>query len=361
MKIGIVTLIYSNDNYGGTLQAYALQSVLRELGHSTFFVNCDLAQRDSRFSRLLEHPVREIQRKRRYAKFVDFWRKNIAMDPNGHRTKPKLFEHPTPVDAYVCGSDQIWADGYPNDEAMRRFAFADFGPRDALRVAYAPGWSRADIAPELKPILGEYLRRFSSLSAREQAGGRILRELGFEAENVLDPTLLPDVAFWHRMCKGATCVSDALFVPKYRWKTLVPMKHEVRELERAYGMKVLVPSSETPFEFPFANRMMSPEEWIATLSQARFVLTNSFHAAAFSIVFHRPFGVMRLSGRYDGMNMRFTSLLSQLGLSDRIISERGSAKELFAKPIDWASVDDRLSALRVRSMNYLKSALQESR
>lgn len=360
MKIGIITHIHENDNYGGTLQAFALQSLLETWGHQPFFVNCSVHRRPVYWKRLLEHPIREIQRMRRYRRFIPFWKRFIRIDPQGNRSFEELFQNPTPTDIYICGSDQIWADGWPKDPQFRRFAFADFGGNSVRRISYAPGWSTREIESPLSEEMRRLLGRFDALSARERAGVDLMRDLGFESTNVLDPTLLFDQDFWSQFVSPSKKYENILFLPKYRWKTEVKGKPTVRTLVRAKRLKLIVPSSEAPFEFPFSNQMVTPEEWLTAIAQSKFVLTNSFHATVFAILFHRPFAVMKLAQRHEGANARFETLLGQLGLENRLLTVQNDILNIVSAPIDWADVDARLSEMRAFSLNWLRNALETS-
>ncbi len=359
MKIGIITHIQENDNYGGTLQAFALQSLLEKWGHQPFFVNCSVRRKPILLNRLFEHPIREIQRMRRYRQFLPFWKKYIQTDPQGYRSFEELFQNPTPVDAYICGSDQIWANGWPKDSQFRRYAFADLGGDSIRRISYAPGWSTQVIESPLREEIQRLLGEFDALSVREKAGVDLMQDLGFESANVLDPTLLFDQAFWNQFVLRNKKYENILFLPKYRWKTELKWKPTVQRLVRETKYKLLVPSSETPFEFPFANQMVTPEEWLTAIAQAKFVLTNSFHATVFAILFHRPFAVMKLAQKYEGTNARFETLLGQLGLEDRLLTAQKDVLDCLHTPIDWASVDAKLSEMREFSLNWLRNALEK--
>lgn len=360
MKIGIITSSYGNDNYGGTLQAYAMQTALEQLGHQPFFVNTALCRRESTFAKWLEHPVRELQRKRRFGRFTGFWRDRFNMDPQGHLPYADYLAHPTPADAYVCGSDQIWSLGFPHDELRRKLSFADFGDPAARRIAYAPGWSGYELEPAVAADVTRMLGRFAALSAREEKGVELLRKLGFTARCVVDPTLLFDGSFWSSLASEMEVDARTTVLMTYRWKTAVNLKKEVLNfIKGSNGSKLQVLASERPFEFPGSNRMVSPAEWLGVLRRSEFVLTNSFHCLVFSIVFRRPFAVFALGGRYGQTNNRFETLLKQTGLEDRIIRQSGDSDRIRRQPVDWDKVDAALATLRRDSWEYLKAAVGE--
>lgn len=152
----------------------------------------------------------------------------------------------------------------------------------------------------------------------------------------------------------ASCISD-----NYADKVKVVMTSIIRN-HPASQLRFFIFSSERPLEFPFSNKMVNPREWLARIRDAEFVLTNSFHCAVFSIIFHKPFAVLALDGRYDAQNERFYSLLSRIGLSDRLVrTEDDLMRVARICDIDWSSVDAALVTLREHSWSYLHKALGE--
>ena len=97
--------------------------------------------------------------------------------------------------------------------------------------------------------------------------------------------------------------------------------------------------------------------WLNLLRGAQCVVTTSFHGVVFSIMFHRPFLVVLLRGKRAGGNDRVRTLLEATGLSDRIFDPRFGVAEQMGAPIDWAAVDERLSAMRESSADYLIDSL----
>ena len=98
--------------------------------------------------------------------------------------------------------------------------------------------------------------------------------------------------------------------------------------------------------------------WLIDLCYG-FASNEFFHGVAFSIVFRKPFYFISTGNKAEN---RITSLLAQLGLSDRIISETQIPK---FKPIDYkspqpdgTSVEQKLYAMREFSQNWLKNALK---
>lgn len=358
MRTGIVTLAHANDNYGGSLQAFALQETLRSLGHDPFFANTALAPRRFSISALFEHPLREMQHARRYSKFEGFWRESFSMDPAGRRPVDAFLASPTPADAYVCGSDQIWSNGLPDNPSRRRFAFLDFQFGGGRRVAYAASWGAPDIPRSVVPDVSRMLAGFAAVGVREKSGVEIARRCGAEARWVADPTLLPGRAFWDAFAgpqRGNP--GETLFYGAYRWKTALPAREAVAAVRAAKKLRLVVPAPERPLEFPLSNFTPTPREWVRGIRDAGFVLTNSFHCTVFSAIFAKPFAVLLLGGKYAAMNSRVESLCERLGLSDRLVADRAGLERALAAPAPGAETAERIASWAAESKDFLASAL----
>ncbi len=359
MKVGIVTLSQGNDNYGGTLQAYALQTALSRLGHKSFFVNTNLSHRHGKYSKFLEHPLREIQRYRRYQSFYPFWRENFNMDPMGRRSFSDYLHNPSEADALICGSDQIWAKGYRSDPLLRRLAFLDFKCNRDIRVAYAASWGSYHLEEENIPDISPLLKKFSAVGVREDSGVLLAEQCGVNAKLVVDPTLLLDASFWSSFAEKSEmeCPQNTLLFCGYRWSPKLPVKIAVNCLRKKRNLSLIVPCYENPLTFLGANKVLGPRDWVRFVRDSEFVLTNSFHCMVFSIIFHKPFAVLSLGGRYEEMNTRIESLCSRLGLQSRIVTTEQELATVVDNPINWELVDKELNRWILDSWQFLSDSL----
>ena len=96
-------------------------------------------------------------------------------------------------------------------------------------------------------------------------------------------------------------------------------------------------------------------QWLHDLAKSEFVVTNSFHGAVFALIFHRPFVLLPVEN--SGMNDRIYTLMSALGLCERIVTSENEAQAVLQKPIDWEAVDARLLDLRANSEQYLSEVI----
>lgn len=350
MKVGIITLGL-HYNYGGILQAYAMQSVLRELGYKAYLIGYDHRP---------EWRVRLGNLKWKLSKKV---KKCVAITDK--TTSFPLYHIPmryfhdyksikeTDFDAFVVGSDQVWRKEFVSDVSLPFLLFTKGW--NVKRIAYAPSFGPSEwkYDKETTELIKESLSSFDGLSTREQSGAILCKAyLNLDAKVVLDPTLIAPLSVYTKFVKKQKNSSSKPFVYFVKRNMAAMGGESVMEClgEKSFNQLFL------PYEGYDCGVLPSVEEWLNDIYHAKFVFTDSFHACVFSILFHKPFLVMP---NMWGGNTRFDSLLRPLGLEYRIINEESkNMKEMLCQPIDWKNVDAKLNALRQESLAFLKQALQ---
>lgn len=386
MKIGIITLWQSSDNYGQQLQCWALQQELIKLGHEPYLIRYDIEHKFSKsikpsiFKKLLKlllvYPIvpffiRKI-RERKEQKLCDynafrnvernfdnFRKDNIIMSNQVYTSLQNLRENPPKADAYIVGSDQVWA--FLLDKFENRVMFLDFGEESIKRIAYAPSFSMKSYPKKLKSLLKENLERFDFLSVREQTGVSICKELGFNVKAVVDPTLLLDKNDYIDI-KGLD-VNAVCYIYLYYLNVTEEKEIDWESLKKyasRNGLKIIatpasgyIPGRELfdGAEYRYANI----PQWISLIDNANMVVTTSFHGVVFCILHHTPFVYFPLKGRFARGNNRVFDLLKEVGLESRCYSE---FSKMMKENIDWNMVDFRLNNNRLKSLDYLRHALK---
>ena len=371
MKIAILTLPL-HTNYGGILQAYALQTVLERMGHEVTHLQPKVEY--TRLHNPIVMPL--VWCKRLYRKyFHGDSQLPVFMNPyKSVRTNTDRFistnlncRFLTPeewnedlaneYDTFIVGSDQVWRPYYTPD--VTKFFTAFLGHSDICRIAYAAsfGVDVNEFSEEQIACGREYLKLFSGISVREESGIRMCKELfDVQACQALDPTLLLRREDYQRFASTAPQSPGNLMV--YVLDRTEEKDAFVSEFAEKRG---LVPfytnsKSEMPWDvdIPAAERQQPPLEiWLKGFADAEFVLTDSFHACVFSILFHKPFGVF--GNLFRGLS-RIESLLRPLGLMDRCI--RDASVDL-DRPITWNQVDELIIQKAESSLEFLKHVLKK--
>ena len=371
MKIAILTLPL-HTNYGGILQAYALQTVLERMGHEVTHLQPKVEY--PRLHNPLVMPL--VWCKRLYRKFI---LGNIALPVFVNREKkirtntdkfiskhlkcrylkPEEWNEglAREYDAIVVGSDQVWRPIYSPD--VTKYFTSFLGDAEIKRLAYAVSFG-VDINEYSEDQMAagqKYLKRFSAISVREEPGiGMCRNYFNVEACRVLDPTMLLDYTDY---------LTFASTAPKSPGNLMVYILDQTEKMDAfvdAFADKhALIPfrTNSKPevswdLDIPFKERIQPPiEDWLRGFADAEFVLTDSFHACVFSILFHKPFGVFVNLER--GLS-RIESSLRPLGLMDRCIFD---ASVDLDRPIDWELIDNVLMQKAESSMEFLKQALNK--
>lgn len=356
MKIGIVTQPLLG-NYGGIIQNFALQTVLRKMGHDP--VTLDYVPSLGLYRFMCDN-VKAIllyfsRRRRKFVKyysrrenkgFADFVSRYIATTHFIHRYNNGVVQR-YGLEAMVTGSDQVWRPKY-NDNL--KDLYLDFVlDKNVRRIAYAASFGTADMEYSKKDI--ESCRnaaiRLQSISLREASGVTLFeRYFGRKATEVLDPTLLLTAEEYSNIVSDVSITSQSFLVAY-----ILDDRNFYADL---LNHSIIAQGIERVVRIVENDPNISPKDWIAAFRDASFVVTDSFHGTVFSIIFRKPFIVFCNKSRGSD---RVYSLLSKLGLSSRIVYPDGDCIGALRQPIAWESVADKLELLKKESLDFLCSSL----
>lgn len=357
MKIGIVTF-HCSYNFGSALQAFALQESVSRLGHESWIIDYRSSDFDQYKLFSPNHPKKQARTilglprlMKRRDSFGLFWGKyfHLTIETYSYRDEDKLASLSDSFDAFVCGSDQIWNLDCTHGVVDPYFlSFAG----DKRRIAYAPSLAHTSFEPVNfdKKKVSSLLSRFDSISVREEETVPLFQPLvQKKIEVVLDPTLLLDASDYSDMTRRKFTEDPYLFV--YLLRSCPELIQSINEYASRTGSRVFYVSEKN---LPIVNSInlfgIGPAEFVSLAAHADAIMTNSFHATVFSVLFHKPF---RAFGT-DKSASRMRDLLSNLGIENCFADEVCSEE---MKPVDWQIVDANLAELRDHSLNYLREAL----
>lgn len=377
MKIAILTQPLKT-NYGGILQAYALQTILSRSGHSVTVINrrhkWEVGEKMSLFVLLLRMAsfiktiVRKwILRRRGYVlmspfspdyhsrlteqdplpfvrRHINLSRKIFTSEALNEYLKHKEF------DAYVVGSDQVWRPCYSpciTDFFLKEVPLSP----TVLRIAYAASFGTDvwEFSEEETTECAALARDFDAISVREQSGIQMCKKyLGVEAVHLLDPTLLLDVEDYISLIERADTKRNSGNLFCYILD------------ENPDADKILSSLQNDGYRPYYAGLdpmkyNVSVEQWLRNFYDAALIVTDSFHACVFSILFKKPFVVLR---NEDRGTARLDSLLGIFGLEDCAVesyNEYVERRDLIAKAYDNDRVAEVLDDWRGKTNDFLKS------
>lgn len=326
MKIGIITLPL-HTNYGGILQAYALQTTLEQMGHQVEILEEPLVYKHASLNRYIRRILKKCVGKRsiiNYEGFMRKWQPKVAANINQfintyiHRRIVNFDSlSDGEYDAFVVGSDQVWRPSYNHHI---KNAFLDFAEnwKNVKRIAYAAsfGVDNWEFTEEQTDECKKLIQKFDFVSVREDTAVNLCKDhLGIVATHVLDPTMLLSVDNYQKLI-GELKISDKPYLFSY----LLDESEEKINILKDICNKLNLPIRKIKLENDISKIPMSRlksliypsiQEWLASFAQADFVVTDSFHGTVFSIIFNKPFVVLPNKGR--GVS-RFESLLKTVGL-----------------------------------------------
>ncbi len=352
MDVGIITFLH-NSNYGSTLQAFALQQTIRELGYTAAHVDYqpDLAEkvrnilRCGNSPRLIMDGFKKRNARRRHpglqqasAAIRAFQQQNMTLTPLCRNGKELRFQAEG-FRVLLCGSDQIWSPVWLNPAY-----FLDFALPGQKKLAYAPSMGVSAIfSPAKARRIARLCKDFSALSMREAAGAETLgRLLEREIPVMPDPVALA-YPYWQRFRTEAEQQTSGgrREIVCYLLSGSPALHAEVEAQARTLAQTI--GDCQVSADATGAD----PAQWLTRLAGAAFVLTDSFHATVFSTIFHVPFRVFRRE-RADAKDSKFSRISQWLDATGITDSEHP----------DWALVDARLEAMRAQGLTWLKAALQ---
>ena len=358
MNVGIVTQPLVA-NYGGFLQNYALQKALVDIGCNPITLDLETHLNISYTGYLKELIKLFVKRSflgsnKKYPTYVqkrpkvfdDFVKEYLLATDKVKQYYPKLIDE-NHLDAIIVGSDQVWRpkfNVYPEDMFL---AFLE--GRDIKRISYAAsfGVDEWEYEPEMGKRCGELLSYFNAISVREKVGVKLCNDhWGIKAVTVLDPTLLHDASFYNELCKDIP-THEEKYVAVYTLGLSNKAKQQVKTFASNNGWSTRYFTSD-------ANYTLSVPEWLATLRDASFVITDSFHGTAFSIIYNKQF--FSIINKSRGTS-RFESILADYGLSDRLLDSGCLQIPETELKIDWDDVNKRRSNLKKGSWDFLRKAV----
>lgn len=370
-KVAIMTW-YAYRNYGTALQASALYHVLNNVGFTPDFISYT-PRGDVHGSVKIcapKHLLNKIKAKLNPT-YNSTERNNLFETYLTERTTcskrcssyPELHDLNKEYDAFVCGSDQIWAPVCYDSKY-----FLDFVEDTEKMVAYAPSIGLPKIENDtIRERMAQNISRFKHLSVREQQGAELIKELiGKDAKVVLDPTLLLNSCEWDSYAdvQSAEKLPDKHYIICYFLGDSKKYFKYVQTLSKRLGIPFYViphtvkekkSGNAVPFE-------VGPREFVSLIKNAAYVCTDSFHGMAFSVNYNIPFSVFKRFSDNDpkNQNSRIFNLLKILQLESRLTDVQASCAEQATISCDFSTANEQMEKLKSESMKYLQDALNEA-
>jgi len=385
-KIGIITLQNGN-NYGAMYQVYALSKYLENLGHEVIVINYDMVRDRSSLINYLKHPIafyqkisannisikslfaqkKVIEKKRQREKLFDAifseFRKNYLKITSTEFTYEKLLSDCPTADAFICGSDQVWAaDFFFSSPAF----LLGFVSDNSKKISYAASFGKNKLESYLQKIFKENLKKFDAISVREKSGLGIINEFSsLNATHVLDPTLLLSKSDYEEII-DYSLVPDTPYLFTYKLyqesKLSNWMSKTIEILSLQENLPVLFVSTNCPLRpnEKWKDLHPTPGQLLGLIEKSSIFVTNSFHGTVFSIILKASFLCFARDIFEDKQNVRMEELLSSIELEELYCAPFLDTEAICKKleySYDYNDVYKNLDTLRNSSVNFLEDAL----
>ncbi len=356
-----VCIITCHDVYnaGASLQAHALRAFIEQQGVRALTIDykpdylsrhfllwgCFSDKYDKPIIRTLYNLVklpgrivrRLSRRKKQYDLFSSKW---LKLSTKRYSTLKQLTQNPPKADVYFTGSDQVWNTLFPNgkDPAF----YLSFVPEGSIRASYAASFATETVSPDCRDNVKEWLQNLDFISVRESSGLNILRELGINGgSQVLDPVFLLSKEKWEAI--EDTFHANAPYILLYDFDNSEGVKTFAINKAKLNGWKIysILPCKYADCVFEDCGPAMLP----TLIHHASFIISNSFHATAFSLIYEKDFVVFN---RNESINTRMQDLLSLIG------------EDAMQETRDYTTIRPKLQTALNHSIQYISNVLNKA-
>lgn len=365
-KIGILTF-HRAINYGAVLQAFALQECLKNMIKDADIEFIDFYDANTykvicvnSLKTFVKWCIKQIDGSRkRIIKFRRFVIRHLQLSKAHWTNNKDLLATPPEYDVYITGSDQVF-NPYNRDYQVNFLGFKPSKPYK--KIAYSASMGVNEFPKDKLDNIKTYLSDFSNISCRESQSVQYLSKLGFSSQWTVDPVFLLSSKEWTEKLNLIT-IKDRLGLPE-KYIFVYDLNGKEKLMSYAYKLSdvtklpiiCLTSNFLQHYRVHKMFRGLGPDEFLACLSNASYVVTDSFHGTALSIVFRRSFFTLIA---FERVKNRITSLLELLHLESRLLHEGYVFNKL---KIEYSQeILEKLQTAIEDSKSYLKVAIEDKK
>lgn len=374
MKRVIILSQPLHNNYGGLLQAFALQRIVKSLGFQVVTDRIKLKpKRKTTIHKVLSYFINKIKTiakiilghnlmtpqkymviSRNTQYFIDKFIDTVSIASLSESEVEKF-------DIFIVGSDQVFRKLY--SPVTEYFLFALKDKKDKLKLAYAASFGTDDLSEWTDDditICKTLAPKFKAISVREDSGVEIFNKVfNSDAEHVLDPTLLLEKKEYLKIIEEEDAVIRSNVLMCYVLDKTPEKSNIINQIKEKKNLNLLeiMPKEVFNKNTKDIERCVYPSvsKWIAGFRDADFVVTDSFHGTVFSIIFNKPF--ICIANKERGLT-RFTSLLKIFNLENRLIFSSKDFSDTLLEDINYEKVNIIWKKWKDKSIMFLKDNLK---
>ena len=372
-------------NYGSVLQSFASFKVLQSFDPSISIIKYeDKAKVKAKIELLIRKKLKYILNpvalkkkiinlayQENYKKIDDARKRAFDVFNNKNLNFTQTFIKTSDIvsslehgESIIIGSDQLWG---PED-IIRNYHTLNWLPDEFKKISYATSFGVTKLPDYLKKRTYSFLKKMDNISVRESTGIDIIKSLtGLDASLVCDPTLLLSANQWNKFIPEEKIISEP-YIFCYFIGENIKHREVVKEVQMHTNYKIAgilhvnqyIKSDENFADYDFSTA--KPEDFVRLIRDAQYVICDSFHGVAFSIIFKKNFIVFDRYARNDSSsrNSRIDSICKKLKLESRHCIEIKNANSILNDNVNYTEVDDLLEKWRQESFNYISNAINNT-
>jgi polysaccharide pyruvyl transferase WcaK-like protein len=372
MKVGILTFNWAI-NYGAILQMFGLYKYLKDNNYDVYIINYSPDGLESSYTlKIFEKPIKpkrvvrrlleNIYKRKQYDKFYKFISQYMVLTKK-IKNREELKHTIDKFDIVIVGSDQVW--NYDiTKEYLQDYLLTDI---DCNKISYAASLGKNEIKYEVKPLFEKSLRDFDFVSVREESSIDYLKSICYREDYIscIDPVFLLSKDEWIKLSNESQYqIKDEEYILIYMLEYNEKLIKSANELSTKYNLPIY--SIEIPFlrfkaKMPNIKKLhdVGPLDFVKLINNATFVLTNSFHGTAFSLILNKKFA----SFAHSTANLRMENLLNLYNLNDCQITHNSTidfVEDAFRKcEKSYSDKNNRINEVIVSSKKYLINSIED--
>lgn len=354
--IGVVT-VWPYCNYGSRLTSWAIYKVLNDMGYSVLMIAPPI-------SSLLYKEGSRILEDARFQS-LPYDKEDLADIPFDILDCVRFNDI---CECFLIPSDQNFArDCWNKNDKIASLNWVRSGKGKvgySVSFGYSDFWGGEKERLEMK----YFLKRFDAIAVREQSAIKLMREnFDINTKLVLDPVFLCDREDWLKLAqKGNERIPKGSYILTFILKPPhkdIELEEILEECRRQLGIDEVINIPDPIYRKPYCGREIKEtrvEEWLSFFLNAECIVTNSFHAACFAILFQKQFVILN---DYSRGATRIDSLMGIFGFTERIVykQKRNRIIELFREPMDYGIAEERMIDMKNECLTWLKTAVEKAK
>lgn len=362
MKIGVITF-HKVNNIGGALQASALLKFINRMN-----INCeiiDFVPNDVANERrnIISTSILKCKRMLKFAankelyqrikKFSKFQKQHYILSTKTYYGDSDIHQNPPKYDLLISGSDQILNTTLTGNSTSYYLDFCN----DTPKMSYASSFGRDHLTGDEYELISNELSKFEFLSVREASAGEIIaRTIGRNPELVMDPVFLLDSHAWANLAKTKNMAPFDKYIFVYSMEQSSSLEKAIIELKEKTGLHVIVVKGGGTIGpvYDFEDKTCGPAEFLRYILDAEYVVTNSFHGTAMSLIFGKKF----ISVSHSSRNARLQNIMNLVSSENNLLPFDNYIGDILDDVNDGTQLYALLANHIHHSKQYLQSAIE---